>query len=258
MLDPSTTPPSSLGTTNSRGDREQRILDAAAELLARHGYRRVTVDDVARGSAIGKGTIYLHWRSREELFRAVVEREVAAAVAEVLRVLRDDPHGWRPARFAHAYFLAVVRRPLLTGLVLADSDLLGSLTDSRNSGPGDPHPTIAREYFACLADAEVLAAPLEADTAGFVFQATLEGFVRAHVASRATDGTAAEPRAVADLLAHTLGHALERDRPLPAAMAKAIAARVVDLFTAFTVASEKGIGARSGETPTEPPEGART
>ena len=107
-----------------RQERATRILDVAAELLLRHGYRRVTVDDVAAGADIGKGTVYLHWKTREELFTAVFEREVLQAIGELLRALRQDPQVSLPHRFARAYFLAIMHRPLLRGFVLGDADLL--------------------------------------------------------------------------------------------------------------------------------------
>src|SRR5919197_6155848 len=62
-----------------RQARAARILDVTAELLLRHGYRRVTVDDIARHADIGKGTVYLHWKTRDDLFKAVFEREVLRA-----------------------------------------------------------------------------------------------------------------------------------------------------------------------------------
>jgi AcrR family transcriptional regulator len=50
------------------------LLDAAERLLLRHGYRRMTVDDLAREARIGKGTVYLHFDSKEEVALAVVNR----------------------------------------------------------------------------------------------------------------------------------------------------------------------------------------
>ena len=52
-----------------RRERADRILDTARELLLAWGYRRVTIDELARRAGVGKGTIYLHWRSREEVFQ---------------------------------------------------------------------------------------------------------------------------------------------------------------------------------------------
>ena len=43
------------------------ILDSTERLLARFGYRKMTVEDIAVEAGIGKGTIYLHFSSKEEL-----------------------------------------------------------------------------------------------------------------------------------------------------------------------------------------------
>ena len=59
---------------DERQQREEQILDAAAALLVRWGYRKTTIDDVAREAGVGKGTIYLHWKDKNELFRAAIWR----------------------------------------------------------------------------------------------------------------------------------------------------------------------------------------
>lgn len=51
----------------SREDVRQAILDAADRLMLRYGYRKMTVDDIAREAGIGKGTIYLYFPSKEEV-----------------------------------------------------------------------------------------------------------------------------------------------------------------------------------------------
>lgn len=51
-----------------------RILDAADRLLGRFGYRKMTVDDLAREAGIGKGTVYLSFRSKEEIALACIDR----------------------------------------------------------------------------------------------------------------------------------------------------------------------------------------
>jgi AcrR family transcriptional regulator len=52
------------------------ILDATDRLLARFGYRKMTVEDIAHEAGIGKGTIYLHFTSKEEVVLSHVDRIV--------------------------------------------------------------------------------------------------------------------------------------------------------------------------------------
>ena len=208
--------------------RRQRALDAAADLLVRYGYRRVTVEDVARACGIGKGTVYLHWASRDDLFKDVFRREIAAAVGELLDQLRGQPGTWRPHRFVRAYFMALMTRPLLTGLALDDADLLGRLT-APDGGPAvQQHQDLPREYIRLLVEHNVIRPELDADAAADTLLAVLEGFIRHHV-TVARDGGGREVADSADLLALTVRNALETGARIPARREAAIASAVADL-----------------------------
>lgn len=59
-------------------DVKSAILDAADRLLARNGYKKMTIDDLAAEVGIGKGSVYLHFSSKEEIalshIDAIIER----------------------------------------------------------------------------------------------------------------------------------------------------------------------------------------
>ncbi len=61
---------------NSVRQKEVReaILDATDQLLARYGYRKMTIDDLAREVGIGKGSVYLHFTSKEEIVLSHIDR----------------------------------------------------------------------------------------------------------------------------------------------------------------------------------------
>ena len=57
-------------------DRPAEIADAALEEFARHGYAGARVADVAKRAGISKGLMYVYFRTKEELFKAVVRSVV--------------------------------------------------------------------------------------------------------------------------------------------------------------------------------------
>ncbi|HUY79513.1 MAG TPA: TetR/AcrR family transcriptional regulator [Ktedonobacterales bacterium] len=57
-----------------RQEREQLILQAAEELLIENGYHETSIDQIAARVGVSKGTIYLHFESKEELIFALFER----------------------------------------------------------------------------------------------------------------------------------------------------------------------------------------
>lgn len=59
--------------TSSRGNKKERIIEAAAQVFARSGYANAVVANIARQANIGKGTVYEYFQSKEDLFFAVFE-----------------------------------------------------------------------------------------------------------------------------------------------------------------------------------------
>jgi AcrR family transcriptional regulator len=50
------------------------ILDATDRLLGQNGYKKMTIDDLAKEVGIGKGSVYLHFDSKEELVLSHIDR----------------------------------------------------------------------------------------------------------------------------------------------------------------------------------------
>jgi AcrR family transcriptional regulator len=79
--------------TTAARDTRAAILDAVDMLLARYGYKKMTIDDVAAEARIGKGTIYLHFDSKEELVLAHVDRIVERVLARLGEIAASRA-GW--------------------------------------------------------------------------------------------------------------------------------------------------------------------
>lgn len=52
--------------------RRTQILDAARQCFVRHGIAGTTVDDIARGAGVAKGTVYLYYKSKDEILHQLV------------------------------------------------------------------------------------------------------------------------------------------------------------------------------------------
>jgi AcrR family transcriptional regulator len=108
-------------------ERAGRILDAAARLLLRYGHDRTTINDVAREAGVAKGSVYAHWRGRDELFLALLRREQAALLHQVRDRLRA---AGRPADLELLLAESVrayQRNPLVTAVLTRNTEILGGL-----------------------------------------------------------------------------------------------------------------------------------
>src|SRR5258708_39798449 len=82
--------PDPVAEDNDTNDKRARILATAQSLFLRYGVKRTSVDDVARGAGIAKGTVYLYFESKETLFKAIAERICADRPAGGQRGLSGD------------------------------------------------------------------------------------------------------------------------------------------------------------------------
>jgi TetR/AcrR family fatty acid metabolism transcriptional regulator len=74
-------------------DKRDAILRAAIKVFARHGYFQSQVADVARVAGVAAGTVYLYFRSKDDLLVSIFERTMKDAIDEGRAALADvaDP-----------------------------------------------------------------------------------------------------------------------------------------------------------------------
>ena len=85
-------------------DRPQEITEAAFDAFAEKGFAATKVEEVARRAGISKGLLYLYFKTKEELFKAVIRGVVTPRVDELTRTLDSSELS------AEAF----IRGPLLT------------------------------------------------------------------------------------------------------------------------------------------------
>jgi TetR/AcrR family transcriptional regulator, fatty acid metabolism regulator protein len=77
----------------ARADKHAAILRAATEVFAERGFFNAQVADVARAAGVAAGTVYLYFRSKDDLLVSIFERTMREAIAEGRAALAavDDP-----------------------------------------------------------------------------------------------------------------------------------------------------------------------
>jgi AcrR family transcriptional regulator len=89
-------------------DRPQEITEAAFRVFAEKGYASARVDDVATRAGISKGLLYLYFKTKEELFKAVIKSVVIRRVDALL--LAVDETELSSAEFIRGPLLEFMKR----------------------------------------------------------------------------------------------------------------------------------------------------
>lgn len=82
-----------VSSRNSIGDKRAAILRAATRVFARNGYFNSKVADIARSAKVADGTVYLYFKSKEEILHSIFDQNMAEAIAAGRKLIEnlDDP-----------------------------------------------------------------------------------------------------------------------------------------------------------------------
>lgn len=197
-----------------RRERAERILDAAAVLILRWGLQKTTLDDVSRQAGVAKGTMYLHWKTREELFGALIKREKLGLAEDIKRRIEHDPEGATLRGILKHSALGLMKRPLLKAVLLGDMDVLGKLAHSEQNRVAHAGKLVGFTiYLELLREYGLVRTDLSLQAQVYMFSAIFMGFF--FVAPLMPDGFTLSDEELADLMAETVHCTLERGRSVP-------------------------------------------
>ncbi len=234
-------------------ERAHRILDAVAELVLRWGYDKTTIDDIAQRAGVAKGTIYLHWKTRDDIFAALLRRERVSLVEAV----RDREPATLSELFGE-FSRALLRRPLLHVVLSGDSEVLGKLTRQKREnaarlridGPFEAYVARLIELGAVREEPGHHVRVITSIVYGFLF---LPGGLTAGPPDELSDGPADGGRPsddrVADLVADTIERTMSTGKPLDAAAEKAVADATLAFLDAAAELAGRKLAASLGTEP---------
>ncbi len=122
----------------SFSDKRNRIIAAATEVFGRYPFHLVKVDQIAEKAAVGKGTIYEYFRSKDELFLAIVDVASRSYFAEIVSSVKSDQTIKESLHSIFQYHLRFIEkhtdiaRILLADRKVANLDFKKKMLESRN------------------------------------------------------------------------------------------------------------------------------
>ena len=114
-------------------ERQQQILDAAAAIIIRLGYDKTTMSDIADEAGVSRGTVYLYFKGKEELFEALLYREYMQYAQTWLDQVETDARGGTVGGFYRATYHAVNCHPLIAAMLRRDRRVVGNYLRKRDN-----------------------------------------------------------------------------------------------------------------------------
>jgi AcrR family transcriptional regulator len=74
----------------TKDQTREKILSVAAKMFGKYGFQKTTVDEIARTAHKAKGSVYYYFKSKEELFLAVVTKEIAVLKTGLTRIIVEN------------------------------------------------------------------------------------------------------------------------------------------------------------------------
>jgi TetR/AcrR family transcriptional regulator, fatty acid metabolism regulator protein len=93
------------------GDKRERILVAAERIFARHGFFAARVSEIAREAGVADGTIYLYFKSKDDLLISLFENRMKQVNEQLRLAIADRPPAEQLRAFIRTYLQLVSDEP---------------------------------------------------------------------------------------------------------------------------------------------------
>lgn len=140
------------GADGAKNKRRARILLAATDLFMHQGYRKTSVDEIARRAEVAKGTVYLHFANKADLLMQAIMVEERVLLDRLAPIFDGELPEDQRLRFYVRMMLAVARElPLIASLMRGENEILLALEDV-DSAFLERYLSMGEEWIASLID----------------------------------------------------------------------------------------------------------
>ncbi len=75
---------------DAHDEMRESIINAATQIFTRFGFKKTSMDDIAKSLRMGKSSIYYYFKGKEEIFQAVVDKEADQLRLKVNKILSSN------------------------------------------------------------------------------------------------------------------------------------------------------------------------
>ena len=157
-------------------ERREQLLDATKAIVARRGFHAISIEAVAREAGITRPIVYGHFHDLPGLLEALVERETARALAQLVTVLpgdlgagdaratllaalrgyleavRDDPETWRLVLMPPEGAPPILHDHIARGRTAVVEHLARSVSPGLGPGRASPDPELFARTLSAISD----------------------------------------------------------------------------------------------------------
>src|SRR5437868_14412580 len=106
---------------SATSDKRTRIMDAAIKVFAERGFHSATVAEIARAAGVADGTIYLYFKSKDDLLLRLFDEKMTSLLEEARADLeRESGAAGKLRRFIQLHLALVERNPELASVLIVE------------------------------------------------------------------------------------------------------------------------------------------
>jgi len=112
-----------LTRAESQAQTQQRLLDAAAAVVARRGFASAAIEDIVETAGYTRGAFHANFKNKDALFLALAERTIKAAVAEIHETMAASQSPEETQKNLRAAYVCYTGKDKETFLLLTEAQL---------------------------------------------------------------------------------------------------------------------------------------
>ena len=192
---------------NAMGRTRVGILEATGRAVEKYGVRRATMGDVASVAGIAKGTLYNHFRTKNDLLTAAIAAGIEALGDDCVAMATGGGEGGLARALRHAAETLSAHPALVRVATEEPAELIRLLLPGYDGAWPVARTSVTRVIVAAFPPAAAEGSPDDAEAVSPVDSAVTETVLRWLVTFTGSAGVPAETAAGAALLAHAIATA---------------------------------------------------